>query len=1004
MIPSDLKEFLEKFESEAKDIKSNPSIPQTDQSTMAATPAKIKAYLGKLKECIIDSTTANALDTYKALLLVEILQRGVLPTLTFQDEMPKVIDGVVSAAGKALLSEGSLPNPLLAGVSAMAGMLAEKSAKLLAADDGLERIDIQKALTRSKDVGDERYLALLGLGEDRKSNLLLIAQGYFLRAASFQPNSPQMWKKALDVIVLLGEGPGAVEPFEAAYPLENLIRIAEGKGNSKRVSDLSLRLAESWLSPPALAESIFVPKRKQKTVGPDANKSKQALSKSSNASQDTLWYRILAARAEFETEAALVEERAQEKHTAAKNRGTSASIVTCREKAQKEILLNAAGNDDINENANLLRDIVLEKLLGAPDDETRWKQALGLVIQQVQRLHNRAKSISLGGGKSQAWLDVATFLTPIIAKLEETSQHGKEGTPITGILTNFSGDPVMDLLRILVTSSATTMWMLASSQNRKSSELFRSSVFLRDLAAAVVSAEIDKRATPKSKEGVIATTSNQDDKAILPLECAHMTLAATVGVDATSSLIQDETDRIIAVVEKKDRYAPYFGQFGMPFLGLLNAWSGLFQAAWSYTNLTQARAIVRQAKICVEKARNECGRSPSLIESLLLKLGEADCESGIFAGGFSKVALDLYESVMEQSVGLSSDLQRSIVRSHCQAGLARLALAGRTKKDDGRSDADIAEQFSRLSLTDAESLSADDPAVSGIYLYSTETLEATKSFHKSMSRQLVANSLVKASRPQDAEEFLEAALKDAPNDFDAAFALGAFRLREVLYATGGASPQSEKAARTELLKAAKINSTKAGPFALLGLWYEWKADSKRSRGCYSKALLLDPSHPVAGRGILRLSSYSDVETLCQDATNINSPLNGWAWRAIGRRKAMFEGDDNLAVICFQESLRCIDVSSPHNEVLSAFFDLPGNQPVVFELSYVWAELACSYRRLGRYTAAIRAFDAAWMASGCNLPAQSLCEWAQGKTIDYMLVFRSPLVLTFFSRVGTWFSR
>ena len=82
---------------------------------------------------------------------------------------------------------------------------------------------------------------------------------------------------------------------------------------------------------------------------------------------------------------------------------------------------------------------------------------------------------------------------------------------------------------------------------------------------------------------------------------------------------------------------------------------------------------------------------------------------------------------------------------------------------------------------------------------------------------------------------------------DVSFALGSFRLRLIMDSLQSPSVTAIKEAQTQLLKAAKLNSNKPSPFALLGLWYEEEGDTIRSVGCFTKALLLDPAHPVAGR-------------------------------------------------------------------------------------------------------------------------------------------------------------
>jgi tetratricopeptide (TPR) repeat protein len=288
----------------------------------------------------------------------------------------------------------------------------------------------------------------------------------------------------------------------------------------------------------------------------------------------------------------------------------------------------------------------------------------------------------------------------------------------------------------------------------------------------------------------------------------------------------------------------------------------------------------------------------------------------------------------------------------------------------------LSEEAARLCLEQASALTSETE--SELYLGMATSVRITKAFHRSLSSQLIADALIRAGQTKDAEQFLESAVEETPEDFEAVFALGAFRLRTALFPGEDEQTSSDKAAQIQLLKAAKMNSNKAPPFALLGFWYEEKADFNRAVGCYSKALLLYPSDQVAGRGILRLRSYSEVKDFCEAASNSSSPFNGWAWHALGMNNAMIEFDDSQAIVCFQEALRCIDVTAPQNDPLSLFYNPVSrsqhNQAT--ELSLCWADLAGCYRRLGKYSAAIKAYESANEAANGDLHPEVLASWAQ----------------------------
>jgi len=185
-------------------------------------------------------------------------------------------------------------------------------------------------------------------------------------------------------------------------------------------------------------------------------------------------------------------------------------------------------------------------------------------------------------------------------------------------------------------------------------------------------------------------------------------------------------------------------------------------------------------------------------------------------------------------------------------------------------------------------------------------------------------------------------------------------------------------ARTLLLKAAKMDTTRSGPFALLGVWYESQNDEARAKGCYQKALAIDPSHPVAGRGLKRILSLDELQPFCERATKQNSPVNGWAWRCLGQKRSWVDGEDSSAVICFQQALRCRDIQGQGSDSHEMFYLDPKNTSIVpvRESGETWGELANCYRRLGKYSAATRAYEEASIASDGCLSPSTCCAWAQ----------------------------
>jgi len=975
-------------------------------------PPKFKAYLGNLKETVLDVDTPDVNTVYHALLAAELVQRGVLVDL----DDNKLVDAIISTAGRPLLDSSSLPKPLLAAASAMAGMIAESCATLMAEGQSpstFSSSSIETALTRCTDVKDERLSGLLQLLNKEESHerlLLHVAEGYFLRAASIQPDPPQMWKRSLDVIERrLMPTVSQEEPFEAGLSLSHLISIASSKGNDKRISELSLRLAESCLSPKEeltsnlekeLVQAFVTPYRPSKAHSESdcVKQAREAISKVNIdlIQNDLLWYKLLQFRMEWAAEQSRIQNLCEEKAAAAKNRGTSMSLDTCKQTAQSEVLVESLQNKAFTNCAKELRDSILSSN-DMIQDGARETSAMDLLGKQAERLVDRAQAVSLASKTKKpacteqdagaAWSDVITFTKPIVQQIGKLSSWDttlsleEREMSINGLFASLPPTSRLFLQSALLASSCWA-WMTC---NQDSGD-FHASLMELMLDSLSFCLRLEEQREQASQDDSVLKSSREGGGSRVELECAHATVLSIVGLarageahERSTRLTQVAARKAIGMTEKAEKYETQQGKYGSAYLLLLLAWSGFHSSPWTFCNVTQARAIIRGARTAMQSASTAWGRTETTFEALLLDLSEADAEGGSLVGGFEKNAERLYKKSLHKTEDGVQDVAAcvsSLLKAHCLNGLARLSLHG--KYADGTTDSVAAQEQAETALGDASLVRNADST--SFYLWKAQDASGSSAlFHVNVSRQLVADSFVRASRPGDAQAFLEDAVRDCPSDFDAAFALGAFRLRMVLYESNGASPEEQKMAQTQLLKSAKINSGKPDPFALLGMWYEVQQDLKRALGCYSKALLLDPSNPVAGRGVLRLKSPAETQKLCEAATNSNSPVNGWAWQAIGQEKAMAENDNELAIVCFLQALRCRDIECPQNEPLSIFFAPPTTVTTLTrELSGVWADLAGCYRRVGRYAAAERAFQSAWDVDADRLASQVFCSWAQGE--------------------------
>lgn len=966
---------------------------------MTASPPKIKAFLAIIKEQVLDGTEVyDSHVTFIHLLRMELLQRGILVPIESPDA--EVYEAIVSTAGKPLM-ESTLPPPLLAGASVIGARIAELCAKNTTPNpvQDVQQEVYKSAVDRFKSVPDARFASLLQLAScqdeiETKNRLLLIAQGYYLRATSFQADAPPMWKKAWDVIlerhslININSADAQDMPLEASVPLSNLIRLASSKGNVKRVSELTLRLTEAYLSTSSslnerdkgISQSFCDPYR---TSMPDHQDLSQRSKLAQKALQDCmpkeelegtdvfLWT-LLQLRVAVAAEDATMEEVAQATYIANKNRSGALSLETCRIKSRKEYL-----GDLVVEDNNILvcvcalRTALLEEAL-PPSYHVRL--AWDLMRQQVLRVRDRAQALALTKSKTTtiSWNQIPELLDPLLDHVQTKCSWEismEKPVRLERIFTwlQACSPPERQFYSTGVTLLVSSFWMMASSTTTTATppplEL------IMDIISCLT--KVLSAADP-SVTTVVQTKAKHSDVEILRLKCARSTaLSLWTSATGTASNNRHVSHEAVAMYKKNaQRYANHQGELGMAWIQCLVAWSGLFQSPWAYCSITEARRLVQQAQEALKRAEVDWGRTPSSLERIWIDLAQADAEGGLLSGGFANDAAKLYTKVLLQleTLELPTNVV-SVLQSISFCGLARAAQLG--------IELDLsAEEYAQKSLKIVEETESAEDA-HGIYIWtSSSTVSTCVRNHLSVSRRLVADSLLRAGRPEQAQSFLEAAVRDSPMDAEAAFALGAFRLRMTLLSQTK-SPDAIKAAQLQLLKAAKLDAGKANPFALLGVWFEEQGDLNRALGCYSKALGADPPNPVAGRGILRLQSFDEAKAFIDAAINTNSPLNGWAWRSIGLHKVMVDGQDDLAVVALLKALRCRDIELPGNESLGIFYQLSGGS-VGSERAGALAELAMCYRRSGRFTAAIRAFHAAIEAAGETITSSVLCSCAQGK--------------------------
>lgn len=180
--------------------------------------------------------------------------------------------------------------------------------------------------------------------------------------------------------------------------------------------------------------------------------------------------------------------------------------------------------------------------------------------------------------------------------------------------------------------------------------------------------------------------------------------------------------------------------------------------------------------------------------------------AGVAEGLYRKVLGILDDDAVVTSFSLSSSLDLGnpppmdkdvavSLRAHCLLGLAKLSLSGtRRTRGEINDSGDVAdgpkpaEDLARSALECITSSTTEESAVAEptnllcLYAWVVPTLHQTsRSSHVCAARRIVAESCLRAGRPDDARRFLADAVRDSPGNFDAALSLGGFRLWMLLF-------------------------------------------------------------------------------------------------------------------------------------------------------------------------------------------------------------------------------
>ena len=265
----------------------------------------IRAAVGEVND---DPSHDSISKPFVLLLVSELASRGAgvdLPN-SYDDNgwIKTLLESISTVAGKVAIDdagkkgEGNYPPPMMGALSAASGMAASAVAAsiqssssdadvvtLMPLRDKSVQEACQSTMKRCIDVNEGRLYTLLKLASDCRKEAqdvdsqestsdnkkrqrrgifnhnmamtfhTLSYSNFLYGASNFVTDQPPMWKRCLDSALEQSAPAGsegatnyrAYQNPQCTLPLQNLIRIAKGKGNAKRVKELSLYLCTGYL-------------------------------------------------------------------------------------------------------------------------------------------------------------------------------------------------------------------------------------------------------------------------------------------------------------------------------------------------------------------------------------------------------------------------------------------------------------------------------------------------------------------------------------------------------------------------------------------------------------------------------------------------------------------------------------------------------------------------------------------------------------------------------------
>ena len=229
------------------------------------TAPKLKEQLTALRESISSlDASSSYISGYGILLTVELSSRGIyydLPSNVdgiLDQDVISLLDAVIDAAGKPSVSKNEYPDQLMAALFAAGGM----AASALSSRNGSNGISSKvmeactKSMKRCNEVSDGRFYTLLKLmssGADFSLTTDIAYATYLFGAETYALDQMPMWKRCLDCALINDQNGNDKENHrsymktKAIIPLKNMMRIAQTKGNIKRVEELKVWLVCAYI-------------------------------------------------------------------------------------------------------------------------------------------------------------------------------------------------------------------------------------------------------------------------------------------------------------------------------------------------------------------------------------------------------------------------------------------------------------------------------------------------------------------------------------------------------------------------------------------------------------------------------------------------------------------------------------------------------------------------------------------------------------------------------------